>query len=286
MAYDPDFIPGHTVALPDLGTRAREQAFNSGTPVNHTRFSLVFNAVRGFATFTAHNIDGANAIPPGTFSRRDSFRLDPGVTRDLQVDDDRGYNGGARNPWDRGHLVRRAALHWGDIDEAKQADKDSFYWTNIAPQHENLHDKPWGSIEDWMFQRADDADKRACVFTGPVYSEDDPELINKPGERAIRIPAGFWKIFVLSTAGALKSATFLVWQRDFDREDPLTFNPVLEQVRLTTVEYLTGLSFANIRDADPLLYRRGGRLRILAEMFEPETQLRSTAIKGPNDIIL
>ena len=37
----------------------------------------------------------------------------------------------------------------------------------------------------------------------------------------------------------MRSAGFLVWQRDYDSEEPLPFEPVLEQVRLTTIEVLT-----------------------------------------------
>ena len=85
-----------------------------------------------------------------------------------------------------------------------------------------------------------------------MLSVDDPVLINEPGERPLQIPAGFWKIVALRHEGALRIAAFLVWQRDFDRAAPVTFDPVLEQVRLTTIEFLTGLSFAGLWDADPL----------------------------------
>ncbi len=39
-----------------------------------------------------------------------------------------------------------------------------------------------------------------------------------------------------------------------DRSDPVEFDPLLEQVRITTIEFLTGLSFKALRDADPLRF--------------------------------
>ena len=136
----------------------------------------------------------------GVIPRVDRFDTDPKVPGEFQVDDHRGYRG-THNPWDRGHLVRRRSLHWGDEDDARTADEESFYWTNIAPQHRRLHSSAWGKIERWMFDRADDEDKRACVFTGPVFTPDDPWITNRPDQDPIQIPAGFWKIFVMRRGG-------------------------------------------------------------------------------------
>ncbi|UCG58623.1 MAG: DNA/RNA non-specific endonuclease [Phycisphaerales bacterium] len=254
MPYDSRFIPNNTVQLPDLSERIRQTAFKNGTPIEHTRFSIIFSAERGCAVVTAHNIDGANIIPEGVIPRRDRFRFDPDVPNNLQVDNDRGYR---NNPWDRGHLVRRRALHWGDQGVCEEADSQSYYWTNIAPQHETLHDAAWGHIEDWMLELTDETDQRACVFTGPVLTPHDPERTNSEGEAPTRIPGGFWKVIVIRHDSNLRSAGFLVWQRDFDRDIPVNFDPVLEQVRITTIEYLTGLSFASIRSTDPLRFVAG-----------------------------
>ncbi len=284
MPYDPNMIAGFPVPMPTLGERVRDVAFNGGVAVDHTRFSLCFNQERGFAIFTAHNIDGASILPEGEIPRRDRFRLDPDVPRHLQVDNDRAYR---NNPWDRGHLVRRRALHWGARAEAEQADSESFFWTNIAPQHENLHDAAWGSIEDWLFDVADDAARKACVFTGPVMTPEDPVRVNRPGETAVRIPAGFWKIIALKHQQALRAAAFLTWQRDFHHDEPVAFDPILEQVRITTIEYLTGLDFEPLRVADPLQFgarieRVGARRRVAAASARP----RAAAVTCAQDVVL
>lgn len=251
MPYDPHFITGDEVPMPALGSRLQLEAFDGGEPVHHRRFSIVMHATRGLAIFTAHAIDGATIIPEGEIEREDRFRFDPTVPRSIQIDNDQGY---VNNPWDRGHLVRRQSMHWGERAEAEQADRESFYWTNIAPQHETLHHKAWGHIEDWMLEHAEGGDSRAVVFTGPVLSADDPEIVNKPGEDPIQIPAGFWKVVAVRPQEELRAAGFLVWQRDFDQQEPVDFAPYLEQVRITTIEFITGLSFGTLRNADPLRF--------------------------------
>lgn len=263
MPYDPQFIAGCNIPLPTLAPRVQAVAFNGGLPVEHSRFSIIFNQERGFAVATAHNIDGGKLLPSGTIKRKDSFRFDTKVPNHIQIDNNQGYKGVPNpedNPWDRGHLVRRRSMHWGNEAEARTADKDSYFWTNIVPQHEKLHDTAWGKIEDFMLNTADSANKRACVFQGPVLTLDDPLHTNQPGEEPFLIPAGFWKIFCIKHRNILRAACFLVWQRDF-AELEMTFDPVLEQVRrITTIEYLTGLAFSqDVREADALRFDKSGQ---------------------------
>lgn len=264
MPYNPDFINGQVIPLPTPNDRVFTSAFGGGY-IHHSRHSILFNQERGLAFVSAHNIDGAT-LSDSQFTSR-NFKEDPKVQpATLQIDNERGYlqsqNGVfGPNPWDRGHLARRKSLSWGMEDEASIAERESDFWSNIAPQHENLHDDAWGKIEDWMLEHVENDIQRACVFTGPVFTEDDPKHKNGPNEIPIRIPAGFWKVITIKLNGVMRSAGFLVWQRDYNSETPLPFAPVLEQVRLTTIEVLTGLTFPALRAFDPLLFDQQRRLR-------------------------
>lgn len=283
MPYDPKFIPGHTLPLPELGPTAAQFAFNGGIPISHTKFSILFHQVRKFAIACAHNIDGASMIKAGQIKRK-RFVFDPDVPNVLQVADQQGYH---KNPWDRGHLVRRRSVHWGKKAEAATADRESSYWTNIAPQHTNLHATAWGKIEDWLLGLADHNDKRQCVFTGPVLHPNDPELRNKPHTEPIQIPAGFWKVVALKHHGQLRAAAFLVWQRDYNDVTPVAFDPVLEQVRLTTIEYLTDLAFTALREADPLQF--GASMKTIAKRRRAvvgTAMPKPAAITQASDIVL
>lgn len=262
MPYNPEFIDGQVIPLPTPNDSVKSMAFE-GDYIHHSRHSLLFNKERGFAFVSAHNIDGAT-LSSSQYTNRD-FDEDPKIQPDtLQVDNNRGYRQSrdgvfGPNPWDRGHLARRKGLSWGNVDEASIAELESDLWSNIVPQHGNLHDDAWGKIEDWMLEHIESDGKRACVFTGPVFTEDDPEHKNGPNEVPIRIPAGFWKVITIKLNDVMRSAGFLVWQRDYDSETPLPFTPILEQVRLTTIEVLTGLTFPTLRRFDPLLYQNGDR---------------------------
>ncbi|MGW9686267.1 DNA/RNA non-specific endonuclease [Flagellimonas sp. 2504JD1-5] len=283
MPYDPEFIDSQQIVpLPTPNDSVRSRAFG-GDYIHHSRHSILFNQERGFAFVSAHNIDGAT-LSSAQFTSRD-FDEDPQIQpATLQVDNNRGYRQSrdgvfGPNPWDRGHLARRKSLSWGDRDEASIAELESDLWSNIAPQHGNLHDDAWGEIEDWMLERVESDGRRACVFTGPVFTEDDPEHTNGPNEVPIRIPAGFWKVITVRLNGAMRSAGFLVWQRDYDSDTPLDFAPVLEQVRLTTIEVLTGLRFPELRRFDPLLFDQQGERRTTSISMAREVLARR--MSGP-----
>ena len=64
-------------------------------------------------------------------SVRREFRLDPRIPAAEQT----GEEAYADNDLDRGHIARRSDLLWGTLTEARQANTDSFYFTNITPQH-------------------------------------------------------------------------------------------------------------------------------------------------------
>ncbi len=257
--------------------------------IHHSRHSLLFNEQRGFAFVSAHNIDGGT-LSSSQFTSR-SFKNDPRIQpTSLQVDRNRGYRESrdlifGPNPWDQGHLARRKSLSWGDAQAAAISERESDMWSNIVPQHENLHDDAWGNIEDWMLERVEQGGQKACVFTGPVFTDDDPPHQNGPNESQIQIPAGFWKVVSVELAGRMRSAGFLVWQRDYDSEQPLPFAPVLEQVRLTTIEVLTGLTFPSLRRFDPLLFNnqtqaRGGSISLARETLRSKIEEKSGVSEG------
>lgn len=283
MPYDPNFIESEEIPLPTANSRILQSAYE-GDYIHHSRHSILFNQDRGFAFVSAHNVDG-DALPASQYTDR-RFKNDPKIRpRSLQVDRNRGYRESERyqfgpNPWDQGHLARRKSLSWGDPNDARIAEQESDLWSNIVPQHEVLHDSAWGPIEDWVMERVQGSGQRACVFTGPVFTDDDPFHQNHEDEEPIQIPAGFWKVISVKLDGRMRSAGFLIWQRDYDNEEPLSFAPLLEQVRLTTIEVLTGLTFPSLRSFDPLIFDREDRARLM-NISTSRAVLRNRAFSQP-----
>lgn len=128
---------------------------------------------------------------------------DPRIPDGQQLPD-RFYtqDGGA---FDKGHLVRRDDVRWGNsFDDIQKANGDTFHTTNCSPQvggfnRSTLGEDNWGDLEE-LVQKQTKAEK-AIIFSGPVLADDDPAFKGKDkhGPVSIQIPRKFWKIII--TAG-------------------------------------------------------------------------------------
>jgi DNA/RNA endonuclease G (NUC1)/V8-like Glu-specific endopeptidase len=261
--YDPAFLGtgAFTVPLPKLpadlldDTARNRQAGTGDDPheLPYHHYSVVLNAHRRLAFFTAVNIDGRSAKSPKR--EKDKWFYDPRVAKAEQI----GNELYASSPFDRGHLVRRLDPAWGRSEAVvKTANDDTFHFTNCSPQHEDFNQRKnlWAGLEDFLLDKAAAEGRRLTVFTGPVFRPDDPDY------RGVRVPKEFWKVAVYAKAGAgLVSAAFLVSQADLIGP-VVTEASAAEQVARTfqttvaEVERLTKLSFGDLRKAD-VMTRRG-----------------------------
>lgn len=305
--FDENFLGEDAkVPLPKLTGKALEEVLDIDGKGDHVReynhFSLVMNKDRRLAAYTAHNIDGGQM-------RHDIRRSD------WKVDDQIGYKNQYdnylyhHNPIDRGHLVRRLAVAWGNKGEAKMANDDTFYYTNASPQHKDLNQKTWHDLENWLLDKTDDQDRKAAVFTGPVFRDDDVEY------RGAKIPADFWKIVVVKREkdGEVAACGFMMSQKNLiqnlgkhrggtdndyrgdDRNKVHTSEISPFQVELSTIEDLTGLDFGKLKEVDPYsLYKSRMKKAPAMEAFTFEGKKITTTppdqtkhyIKSPEDIIM
>lgn len=241
IPYDPDFLgDGFQVPLPSIVKPCR--ALESGRVLDYIHYSLVMHKRRRTALFTAHNIDNATLRSV----KRTGWDLDRRINDAYQI----GPSVYKSNPWDRGHLVRRAAVAWGSGSEAKDASDSTFYYTNSALQHENFNQDEWLELENWALRDATSLSARVCVITGPAFSDHDPE------ERGALIPAAFWKIVALRDPSAdgndLRAVAFLMRQTEMwnDKKGKHALKLKTYQVGISDIAELTGLDFGALAMVD------------------------------------
>ena len=263
--YNPSFL-SQRVPLPNLTQKNLRDAFQkNGSPViAYTHFSLAMSKARRFCRWVAWNIDGGSLK---SLSRKNiPFVLDPNLPAAVQVGDDL-YQG---NRLDRGHIARRADLLWGPLAEAKKANVDSFFFTNITPQMDDFNQGSkggvWGRLEDAIFADVDVEDLKVSVFGGPVFRGDDRVF------RQVKIPREFWKIIAFVEAGQLKSKGFLLTQ-NLDALETLDLDAFkVFEVGLTEIEQRTGVRFpAVLKSADHF----GEALAARPEVFDDRQPLAS-----------
>jgi endonuclease G len=254
------------LGLPELSSENKQNAFivNSSEIINYNHFSLALNRTRRFAFWVGWNIDGGNIKK---VSRKNmTFILDPAIPQEFQVGEE-VYGG---NRLDRGHIARRADLLWGDLEEAKRANKDSFFFTNIAPQMDDFNQSGkgglWGGLEDAIFQDLDVQDLRVSLFGGPVFHEDDRQF------KGVKLPREYWKIIVFVEDNKLKAKGFMLTQ-NLDVLEVLELDKFrVYQVGIKEIETRCRLTFpGKLKSADSV----GSRLSLQPEPLSQRKPLAS-----------
>ncbi|MEO6734433.1 MAG: DNA/RNA non-specific endonuclease [Ferruginibacter sp.] len=241
--YSPAFL-GPVVKTPKLSARKLTDAvkLDNSEVIKYTHFSLAQCKSRKFAFWVAWNIDGGNIKKVSRNGIK--FVPDPRF-QEFQVGDEL-YAG---NRLDRGHIARRADVVWGSVDEAKKANKDSFFFSNITPQMDNFNQGKlggiWGKLEDAIFEDVDVDNLKVSVFGGPVFKSDDRVF------KTVKIPREFYKVIVFVESGVLKAKSFLLTQ-NLDQLEVLDLNEFsVFQVTLAEIENRCGFTFpVNLKTAD------------------------------------
>jgi endonuclease G, mitochondrial len=193
--YDPAFL-GVDVPLPALATP------EPTVELRYLHYSVLFRPDRRLAAVTALTLDGARLRQ---VDRIDDWNLDPRLAAELQA----GPPVYAHNDLDRGHLVMRASSAWGESEEeAQQAEADTFYFTNAAPQNKlfNQGRALWLGLEEHLQEHADAFDRKLVVLAGPVLDAADPPY------RGIQVPLRFWKVVAFVHDGRLAATGYVLDQ--------------------------------------------------------------------------
>ena len=223
--YDPDFL-GAGFAAPWPAPDAQAAADLAGPSdktadrpheVRYTHFGVLFSEPRRQPLITAVNIDGRSLVHVKRSD--DRWFADGRLPRSIQLTmadyDDPEI--------DRGHMVRRQDPNWdpaargGASELAERANLDTFHYTNAAPQHSDMNqgNELWLGLEDYILESARTNGFKACVFTGPVNRDDDPEIKSN-----VFVAREFWKLVVMVNAerDRLHATAYLLSQGDMIRE--------------------------------------------------------------------
>jgi len=188
--------------------------------IHHTGFSLSYNENWRLPNWVAYELTRKKTS--GNAKRTDRFVRDPHVTGFSASHSD--YTG---SKFDRGHMAPAADMKWNET-----AMKESFYLSNICPQHPQLNRRKWKDLEekvrDWAV-----SDSAIIIVCGPLVNGKCKSI----GSGKVTVPQGYYKIILSPFRENPQGIGFIFSNQQESK--PLK-NYV---VSIDSIEKLTGIDF-------------------------------------------
>ncbi|WP_302614064.1 DNA/RNA non-specific endonuclease [uncultured Bacteroides sp.] len=200
--------------IPTLLTPRQEQI------IRHTGYTVSYNKELKLPNWVSYELTREET--KGKEKRDNRFIADPQVKGPIATNAD--Y---ARSGYDKGHMAPAADMKW-----SAQAMKESFYFSNMCPQHPQLNRRSWKNLEekvrDWAI-----ADSAIIIICGPILPKQ-PKTI---GKNKVAVPQRYFKVILSPFVTPIRAIGFL-----FNNEqavEPLS----TYTVTVDSIERLTGMDF-------------------------------------------
>lgn len=179
----------HKVILVEL----KEIGLPSDDYIEHKAMILEYSEQHEQAKWVAHIIP--TDIKDGNVTRSNDFRPDPLVKTGTAIREDYfltdtlpsgkvEYDGFG---YDRGHLAPSADFRWSSA-----ALSESYFYSNMSPQVEELNRKEWAELETFLRNYVVTSGHPLYIITAPVLTDDLPKIPR--AVNSISIPKQYVKI--------------------------------------------------------------------------------------------
>lgn len=184
----------------------------------HKEYITVFSKSLKYPVLVEWWITKAKVTCQNPIPRKDQFAPDPLLTKETNLMAD--YKGSGT---DRGHMAPAA----DNQCSGDQAMKESFYFSNMAPQYHSLNAGDWKSLETLTRDLAAKEDS-VKVWAGSIGS------VKQIGK--IHVPTKCWKILYIKKT---KEWMAYIFNNDTSKPDGINNNKVTKE----EIEKLTGFKF-------------------------------------------
>lgn len=206
------------LAIPISMTPQQEQI------IRHTGYTVSYNKELKLPNWVSYELTREET--KGKEKRNNRFIADPLVKGIIATNAD--Y---ARSGYDKGHMAPAADMKW-----SPQAMKESFYFSNMCPQHPQLNRRGWKNLEekirDWAI-----ADSAIIIICGPIITKQ-PKTI---GKNKVAVPKQYFKVILSPFVRPMRAIGFLFNNRQ--ALEPLsTYAVTVDSIeRLTNMDFFASL---------------------------------------------
>lgn len=188
--------------------------------IRHTGYTVSFNKDLRLPNWVSYELTSEETY--GKEKRSNRFIADPLVVGTIATNADYTHSG-----YDKGHMAPAADMKW-----SPDAMKESFYFSNMCPQHPQLNRRAWKLLEekirDWAI-----TDSAIFIICGPIIDKN-PKTI---GKNKVTVPTRFFKVILSPFAHPMRAIGFLF--NNNQAMEPLS----AYAIPIDSIEKLTQLDF-------------------------------------------
>ena len=188
--------------------------------IHHNGYTVSYNKDLKIPNWVSYELTRQET--KGKEKRSDNFIADPLVKGTIATNAD--Y---ARSGYDKGHMAPAADMKW-----SPEVMKESFYFSNMCPQHPQLNRRGWKNLEekirDWAI-----ADSAIIIICGPIINQSSRTI----GKNKVAVPERFFKVVLSPFVKPVRGIGFLFNNRQ--SVEPLS----TYAVTIDSIEKLTNMDF-------------------------------------------
>lgn len=188
--------------------------------IHHKGYTVSYNKDLKIPNWVSYELTRQET--KGKEKRSDNFIADPLVKGAIATNAD--Y---ARSGYDKGHMAPAADMKW-----SPEVMKESFYFSNMCPQHPQLNRRGWKNLEekirDWAI-----ADSAIIIICGPIINQSSRTI----GKNKVAVPERFFKVVLSPFVKPVRGIGFLFNNRQ--AVEPLS----TYAVTIDSIEKLTNMNF-------------------------------------------
>ncbi|KAA6322537.1 Nuclease [termite gut metagenome] len=188
--------------------------------ISHTGYTVSYNKNWRLPNWVAYELTRPET--QGKEKRNNRFTIDPNVEGASATNSD--Y---LRSGYDKGHLAPAADMKWNAT-----AMQESFYFSNICPQHPELNRRRWKDLEENIRKWAI-ADSAIIIVCGPLVEETAKTI----GSNQVTVPQGFFKV-ILSPYVSPPQAVGFIFKNEASLEPLRKY-----AVTIDSIETITSMDF-------------------------------------------
>lgn len=168
---------------------------NKGELVRHTHYTLSYIEAHEQPEWVAYSL--RPEMLKRIYKRKDNFRPDPLVLTKSATYEDYGTS----PDYDAGHLLPCRQMQFDCT-----AMSETFFMSNMSPQHKDLNRIKWASLER-LERNMTWSENGLFVVTGPVLTHTQGSI---GSTNRVSIPMYFYKVFLAGQGSAMKAIAFIL----------------------------------------------------------------------------